>query len=145
MEKKRMKIEDVIRKEGVYVGTVSGVSMYPMLRSRKDTVVICPCTKRPGKYDVVLYKYRGKYILHRVLETRGDSYVIRGDNCIHKEYGIRDRDIIGILTAFHRGDREIPAQSRACMNYARIWCALFPLRLISGTALRIQRGLRKGR
>ena len=35
-----MHIEDVIQKDGVYVSTTAGVSMYPMLRNR---VNVKPC------------------------------------------------------------------------------------------------------
>ena len=35
-----MHIEDVIQKDGVYVSTTAGVSMYPMLRNRRDTIII---------------------------------------------------------------------------------------------------------
>ena len=37
------------------MGTVVGNSMYPMLRSRRDTIVVRPCTGRLRQYDVALY------------------------------------------------------------------------------------------
>ena len=33
------KIEEILQKEGCLVTTTAGVSMYPMLRNRRDTVV----------------------------------------------------------------------------------------------------------
>ena len=33
-------IEEIINEEGFFMSTTSGVSMYPMLRDRKDTIVI---------------------------------------------------------------------------------------------------------
>lgn len=39
-------IEEVFEKEGVFVSTTAGVSMYPMLRHRRDTIVIRPVTGR---------------------------------------------------------------------------------------------------
>ena len=34
------KIEEILQKEGCLVTTTAGVSMYPMLRNRRDTVVV---------------------------------------------------------------------------------------------------------
>ena len=33
-------IEEVLEQKGIYVSTTAGVSMYPLLRHRKDTIVI---------------------------------------------------------------------------------------------------------
>ena len=48
-------IEDVLAREGVYVGTTAGVSMWPLLRHRRDTVVVEPCAGRLRVHDVPLY------------------------------------------------------------------------------------------
>ena len=60
------KIEEIIEKEGYYMSTSIGNSMLPFLRDRSDTVIIQPSTQYK-KYDVVLYKYNNKYILHRII------------------------------------------------------------------------------
>ena len=103
----QVKIEDVLNNGGVYTSTTSGVSMMPMLRDRRDTIIVEPSTERLKKYDVALYKRGEDYVLHRVIKVLPDSYVIRGDNCVAKEYGITDADILGKLTGFYRGDKKI--------------------------------------
>ena len=50
-----MKIEDVLAKEGKYVGPTVGVSMLPMLKQRRDTIVVLPKTERLKPLDVALY------------------------------------------------------------------------------------------
>ena len=72
MEQRR--IEDVVAQDGIYVGTTSGVSMYPMLRDRRDTIIIQPCRGRLKKYDVPLYHRGEKYVLHRIVKVLPDSY-----------------------------------------------------------------------
>lgn len=119
------KIEEVLQSEGILVSTTVGVSMYPMLRNRKDTIVVKPCEGRLKKYDVALYKSGGSYVLHRVLEVRSDSYVIRGDNCDRKEYGITDSQILGVLTSFYRGDKLVDMNGWKYKTYTRVCCALF--------------------
>lgn len=117
-------IEEVLRTEGMFISTTSGFSMYPMLRDRKDTVVIVPPNRRLQKGEVVLYKANDTYVLHRILEVLPDSYIIRGDNCDEKEYGITDEQIIGVLIEFYRGDRKIDMEGRSYniyCTYLFIW------------------------
>lgn len=124
------KIEEIIAKEGLYVSTTSGVSMYPMLRNRKDTVIVTPCRGRLKKYDVPLYKRGDKYVLHRIIKVLPDSYVIRGDNCMLSEHGITDRDIIGVLTGFYRGKKQVRMDGAAYKLYVRLCIATYPIRYI---------------
>lgn len=126
----RLRIEDVIEKEGTYVATICGFSMYPMLRNRRDTVVIKPYTGRLKKFDVPLYKVGDRYILHRIIEVRPDSYVIRGDNCLPKEYGITDKQILGVLTSFYRDDKEVDMNGWMYKAYVYVWHYMFGLRKI---------------
>lgn len=120
-------IEEVLETEGVLVCTTAGVSMYPMLRNRRDTIIVKPCQERLKKYDVALYKCGSKYVLHRVLRVLPDSYVIRGDNCDRNEYGIRDSQVLGVLVGFYRGDKLIDMNDWKYKAYIRVHRALFPI------------------
>ena len=98
-------MEKTLAEEGEVVACSSGISMYPMLRHRKDMVVVETVKRELKKYDVPLYRLNsGKLVLHRILEVRPDLYVIRGDNLLHKEY-VRPEQIIGVLKAFYRGGK----------------------------------------
>ena len=101
-EKQPLHIEDVLREKGLYVSTTAGVSMNPMLRNRRDTIMVRPPEGRLKKYDVPLYRRGSAYVLHRIVKVLPDSYVICGDNCLEKEYGIREEQIIGVLVGFCR-------------------------------------------
>lgn len=120
-------IEEVIEREGVYISTTSGVSMYPMLRDRRDTIIVTKSEGRLKKYDVALYRRGEKYVLHRVIKVLPDSYVIRGDNCLKKEYGITDRDVIGKLTSFYRKDKEVNMSGAPYKIYSRLIPILHPI------------------
>lgn len=122
------RIEEILEKEGVFVSTTSGVSMYPMIRDRKDTIIIRPCTGRLHKYDVPLYKRGEKYVLHRIIKVLPESYVICGDNCMQREYDISDKEILGVLTEFYRGEKKVDLESKRYKCYVKIWCALYPFR-----------------
>lgn len=123
-------IEEVLKSEGVYVGAPCGVSMYPMLRNLKDTIIIRPVEGRLKKYDVPLYRRKEKYILHRIVKVLPDGYVICGDNCANKEYDINDEKIIGVLTGFYRGDKQISMDSPVYKAYSRIWVFFYPIRKV---------------
>lgn len=122
------KIEDILKEKGVYVSTTVGVSMYPMLRNRRDTIVIRPYTGRLKKYDVPLYKRGDKYILHRIVKVLPEGYVICGDNCLRREYGITDNQILGVLTEFYRDGRHIDIENLWYRVYVRGWTASYPVR-----------------
>jgi hypothetical protein len=148
MSSKRQ-IEDVLAEEGLFVSTTVGVSMFPMLRNRRDTIIVMPYEGRLKKYDVPLYKRGSDYILHRIIEVLPDSYVICGDNCIQKEYGITDKQILGVLTGFYRGSKQINMDGFGYKLYVRVWCRLYPIRKIYGRmrriAVKVWRKVRRGK
>ena len=125
-------IEEVIQEQGMLVCTTAGTSMYPKLRERRVTIIVMPYEGRLKKYDVPLYKSGTRYVLHRIVEVRPDSYVICGDNCERKEYGITDEHILGVLTGFYRGSKRINMDSWQYKAYARFACAAFPIRRLRG-------------
>lgn len=125
---KTKSIEDVLQEEGMLVSTMSGFSMYPMLRDRRDTIVVHRAVGRLKKYDVPLYKVGDKYVLHRIIKVLPDSYVIRGDNCERNEYGIRDEDILGVLTGFFRGDKEVNMRGIKYRAYVNLYCRFYQVR-----------------
>ena len=122
------KNEDVLNAEGVFVSTTVGRSMYPMLRNRRDTIVVRPYEGRLKKYDIPLYKKGSSYILHRIIKVKEDSYVICGDNCGFKEYGITDEQILGVLTEFYRGSKKVDMNSWKYKTYVWLRVKTFPLR-----------------
>jgi len=123
--------EEELNRSGSFTYTCSGVSMLPMLRQYKDLFTIEKKQGRCKKFDVVLYKRKsGAYVLHRVVKVSENDYVILGDNCLNKEYGIKDDDIIGVLASFIRDEKEYSVSHKGYQIYVRIWYFLYPLRRI---------------
>lgn len=131
-----VEIEQALEQEGIYVCTVVGVSMYPLLRNRKDTIVVTPVQGCLKKYDVPLYRSGGRYVLHRIVDVQKDLYIIIGDNCEAREY-VRDAQVIGVLSGFYRGKRYFTTEDRGYQMYSRCWVALYPVRRIWKKARRI--------
>ena len=114
---------------GTITYACQGTSMLPLLRQQKDLFTISKQLGRCKKFDVVLYKRKdGAYVLHRIVKVRKESYVILGDNCIYKEYGITDDDIMGVMVRFIRNGREYSVDSKIYRGYVAIWHTLYPLR-----------------
>lgn len=105
-----------------------GISMLPMLRQGVDTVRLSPIQGKLSKYDLPLYRRdNGKFVLHRIVEV-GETYTCMGDNQVDPEPGLRPDQMIAVVTAFTRGDREIPVTSPGYRLYCRIWVGAAPLR-----------------
>lgn len=79
----------------------AGVSMAPILHNREDRVTIAPLSRPPKRGDVILFRYQGRHILHRLKDIQDDSLTMQGDNCITQE-NITRKDVVGILTTVHR-------------------------------------------
>ena len=121
------RIEDVLRTEGVYVSTTVGVSMWPMLRNRRDTIVVRPAAGRLNRYDVALYRAHGNYVLHRVVRVLPEGYIIIGDNCITEEH-VEDSQVLGVLSEFYRGDKHVGMAGLPYRAYVWLWVTTAPAR-----------------
>lgn len=98
-----------------------GISMLPMLRQGLDTVTISPVSGRLKKHDLPLYQRDdGKYILHRIIRV-GETYTCMGDNQTVKETGVRHDQMIGLVTAFTRGEKTISVENWRYRLYCRVW------------------------
>ena len=105
-----------------------GVSMLPMLRQGKDTVELSPLPPKLQKYDLPVYQYpSGKYVMHRVVSVREDHYICLGDNTYEYER-IRPEQLVGLVSAFKRGQRRIEVDAPLYRFYSRVWVASFPVR-----------------
>ena len=130
---KAFSYEEYLEQQGELTYTNVGVSMLPLLRQGKDlfTVRRKDPAERCRAGDVVLYtRPPDKYILHRVIEVRPEDYVILGDNCIAKEYGIRDEEILGIMTGYVRGGKPHTVEEPGYRCYSFVMMHTIPIRVI---------------
>ena len=124
-----LKIEDVLREKGVYIGPTVGVSMLPMLKNRRDTIVVKPKTERLKRFDVALYKRGEAYILHRVLQPIDGGYIIRGDNCYADE-NVPEEAVIGVLTEFFRKDKHYDCTDKKYLRYVKRRVGTYKIRRV---------------
>ena len=82
-----------------------GVSMLPMLKQGRDL-----------------------FILKKKTDQRCKKYVILGDNCEHKEYGIKEEDILAVMDSFVRKGKIISVSNWKYKLYAYLWYGIYPFR-----------------
>ena len=114
-------IEEELALTGRALSWTVGVSMEPLLHHRRSTVVIEPPHGPLKRGDVALYRNaRNDYVLHRVIGTAAEGYVIRGDNCYWKETVPLDK-IVGVMAGYYadEGEQYTPCGSPADLQYRR--------------------------
>ncbi len=123
--------EEHLEKHGTLTYSNVGVSMLPLLRQGRDLFIVeKKGPERCAAGDVVLYRRPpDQYVLHRVIRVRPEDYVILGDNCVNREYGITDRDIIGVMTGFVRDGKTHSVTERGYRLYSAMWTHAAGLRV----------------
>ncbi len=143
---KNREFGEILEKQGKLVLTAEGNSMLPCIRPRRDVLVLETVKESVRPFQVVLYRRKnGAYVLHRVMEVSDDSsYVLCGDNQWQKEYGVREDQILGVLTGFYRGETFIECETNdKYKRYVKRWCSpLFPRRCVV-MGMRVVRKIRK--
>jgi hypothetical protein len=105
-----------------------GTSMLPMLRQGIDKVVFAPVCGKLKKYDLPLYRRDdGKFLLHRIVAV-GETYTCMGDNQFTCEQGIRQDQVIAVVTGFYRKERYYSVENLGYRCYCRVWHFSRPVR-----------------
>ncbi len=109
---------------------VKGGSMRPYLRNEKDIVVIYshkPTDLKCG--EIVLFRYRNKHILHRIVNIKDNYLIIQGDGVCNNYEKALQSDIIGIVRKVIRPNaKQISVQNFSSRFYWKCWYLLRPFR-----------------
>lgn len=149
-------IETQLKENGWIIYSNVGNSMMPLICQDKDLMVIekrktdvngNPEPMHP--FDAVLFKRdNGQLVLHRILEVRSQEgkpvYDICGDNQLWVERGVRDDQILGVLTKVIKdvntaNSYEMMADDAEHLEYVKKRVRRLPLmraKTIPGRALR---------
>lgn len=122
-------MEDTLLSDGDVRFTISGNSMWPLLRSRRDQVVL----RKPEhlkKYDLPLYRREdGRFVLHRIVRERGKVLWTMGDNQFGAWELVDASQVLGVVRGIQRGGWYISCDSLCYVLYSRIWTCIYPARL----------------
>jgi len=108
-----------------------GSSMQPYLRGDgKEVIVASPFSPEellPG--TIVLFRYNGRYICHRIVGRKEEKLLIQGDGVVKKQEKIPVSDVIGIIrTIIRKNKKPVSTQTKAAQCYLRCWLFLSPIR-----------------
>lgn len=102
---------------------VKGNSMFPFLYDRRDLVILEHFVfKRLKVGDILLYRYKGSYLLHRFIFVRNNMLYLRGDanNTNHYEV-IKIEDVLGLVIGVNRNGHEINCDSWQWRFLSLLW------------------------
>ena len=120
---------DVQLQHGLAPLQVTGYSMHPTFRDRKDTVMLRAFDGKLKKGDVILYRRdNGRYILHRVISSpKVDVFLCAGDNQYISER-VCSRQVLAVVESFSRGKKTVHSGDFLYRLYVWAWIGLFPVR-----------------
>lgn len=98
-----------------------GFSMYPFIKDR-DYITISPLTSgHPKLGDVVAFIQpgTGKLIVHRIIGSKGDYYLIKGDNTPAPDGLIPKVNILGYVTSVDKNGKLV----RLGLGFERVFIA----------------------
>ena len=125
-------LDDYINVNGRLIYSGVGTSMMPLLRPGRDLFVIEK--NQTGMFkigDVVLFKRNAhRYVLHRIVYKGEGGYVIMGDNCRNAEAGIKENEIVGIMTAYIRNGKMHYVHEPMYRLYSLLMIILLPIRAV---------------
>jgi len=109
-----------------------GDSMYPLLRNGLDEVILYTCKNKELKpMDIVLFRYKGKYLLHRIIKIDGNRLSMQGDGSIVAKEECLYSDVIGKVKAIVRpSGRIISLNSWQWRFFSFLWRRLGIIRPI---------------
>lgn len=101
-------VERIVGEGGSVRMRLKGNSMRPFLRDGIDEVELAPVDRvalRKGM--VVLFRYQGRHVLHRVRRIDSDRLVIKGDGNYRIEETVTRGDVVCNVSRIYRNGREI--------------------------------------
>lgn len=108
---------------------LKGFSMRPFLEDGRDKALLTKPTN-PKVGDPVLAEIAPKhFVLHRIIEIKGDDVTLRGDGNLGNE-NCKLKDVQGAVIGFYRKGRETldRTDGRKWRVYSWLWTRLYPIR-----------------
>ncbi len=105
---------------------LKGISMFPLLKDGKHQVIVHPCkAEELSSMDVILFRYKGKHLLHRILKIEGTKLMIQGDGSYVAKEQCTTEDVIGkVQTIIRPSGKHISVNSWRWKLPSRLWISL---------------------
>ena len=121
-------VSQMLREGKPYAIYVKGFSMRPFIEHTRDRVFL----EKRDTYnigDAVLAQIApGHYVLHRIIEKRGDNLTLQGDGNLKGVELCKEGDVSGVVTQYIRPNRIIPADDPKLVRRIKLWRKLRQIR-----------------
>lgn len=123
--------EEYLQTYGTLTYKNTGTSMLPLLKQGRDAFILknAQGMDECKKWDVVLYKKKAVYVLHRIIKVHENGYDILGDNCIGIEKDIPKDAVLGVMTEFIRKGKTHSVDYFWYRLYVQLWCKPYKVRV----------------
>lgn len=97
--------------------------MFPLLRNDKDEVILHPCqSDELLPMDVVLFRYKGRHLLHRIIRREGAHLLLQGDGSYVAREECSVDDVVGKVRSIVRpSGKVIPVDHWQWRWASRLW------------------------
>ena len=93
-------VEELIGEGRSVEMTVKGYSMRPFVRNERDVVVLSPIEPAELREGMVLlFRYKGGYVLHRLCRIEGARLTLEGDGNYRQEEVVGSEDVVAYVSA----------------------------------------------
>lgn len=109
---------------------IRGNSMNPFLVDRRDRIVVGPFTEtdlQPGAV-VLARESLGRIVFHRIIRRNGQELTLLGDGNLKVTEQTNIADVMGIMVAAIRKNKEYPCSGRTWQRYSFWWIKMMPIR-----------------
>ncbi len=107
---------------------VKGYSMRPFIEYGRDRVKLAPVSALHVGDAVLAQISPGHYVLHRIIEIKGDDITLQGDGNLYGVEQCHAADVCGIVTEYIRPNRTLFASDPHLIRRIRLWRKLRPIR-----------------
>lgn len=108
---------------------VTGTSMRPFLRHRRDTVLLAPVTGPIRRGDILFYlRAPGVCVLHRVCQVEPDGTLLLCGDAQTALEPVRREQVLARVTHVRRGERTVSVDALPLRLAVGLWMALRPVR-----------------
>ena len=121
-------IKEMLLGGGTVELPITGTSMFPLLKAGRDTVII-KADSEYGIGDIIFYRRDdGHFVLHRIVGTDENGFILCGDNQTQLEKNITDRHIIAKVIEINRDGKIIKPQDPKYLKKVDFWIKFLPHR-----------------
>ena len=101
---------------------VQGISMQPFLWDKRDFVTLKKPDRPLRKGDVIVFKYGGMYLMHRIISFDSNGYISTlGDNTFSPETGIPPENVKAVLVSAVRDGKKLTPKSPEWLFFSKVF------------------------